>query len=401
MMWLRFAPLLLAIASTQVVAQGKPGSQFSWPSLQFSPDYPPILLARANEALTTFKSNKSRLGLPRTVDKLKVVMAADSDTACLRPSNFAYSNIEKSEIRLCKMSLINFIEYQYLSNFAAFIDPDYADRSTLMREYFVGLVKFFETQQARGHMKSGPCPAAYMAMLIHLKLDPNECFIGRIPHIDDWNALAKAGGAFNDPETKLLRPMVDELQNAETFDHAAAEGLLKSLKGKSNQEKIQIIYQSAYPNMLRGAIAHVIAHELGHHIYKDSPSSDCDLYKLERRAETFAYNLLRKADNFDDIPYSSDGTVAIKQYDMAFVLKDMSTLDDDDLESIDESQISKLKYLQGMSLTRISAFLSALKKEPALLKTLGSSFGESGFEAQVIEFAEQIDNFKICATASR
>lgn len=394
----RYAALLLAAIPGAASAQGKPGSQFSWPSYQFSADYAPSILAKANEALAVFKANKGRLGLPVSIDNLHVVLADDLDARCLNPSNFAYSNIVLAEVRLCKKSLVNFIEFQYLMSYASAIDPKYVDPATLMQTYSVGLVEFFKTQQNGRRMRSGPCPAAYMAMLLNKKLDPNECFIGRIPHEADWSALYKAGLPYADPETRLLQPLATAMQQSANFDEKAKTALFESFKGKSAEQKIGLMFQNVYTDMLRGTIGHIMLHEIGHFVARDEPKDDgCAGYQAEKKAEANAYAVMKKADGFADIPYSTIDTLLIKQYDVFFIMSDLGELDEDTINGLDRSQFDKLPTsLRGPSLIRFAASLAMLLEYPGFLKALGSANGGDETDRAASELVKAIDQLQLC-----
>ena len=395
---LRFAAALLMIAVAPAAsAKDKPGSQFSWPSYQFSSYYGPSILAQANEALNVFKANKGRLGLPDSIDKLHVVLADDLDARCLSPSNFAYSNIALSEVRLCKKSFVNFIEYQHMVNYATFIDPNYVDRSTLLQIYSIGLVEFFETQQSGRAMHSGPCPAAYMAMLLKLKLDPNECFIGRIPHHEEWDALFKAGLPYVDPETEFFQPLVTAIQHSANFDEKGKTALFESFKGKSSEEKIDLTFSEYYSDLVRGSIGYIILHEIGHFAARDEARSGCAGYKAEKRAETYAYAIMKKSNYFEDIPYSTTDTIPIRNYDVIFLLKDLGGFDEDTLDDLNKLQFDDLpKALRGQSLMRMAGFLEVIIENPGLLKALGELYGDDEAEQSASEVIQTISQLKIC-----
>lgn len=395
---LQFAAALLMIAVAPAAsAKDKPGSQFSWPSYQFSSYYGPSILAQANEALNLFKANKGRLGLPDSIDKLHVVLADDLDARCLSPSNFAYSNIALSEVRLCKKSFVNFIEYQDMTNYAMYIDPNYVDRATLLQIYSVGLAEFFETQQSGRTMHSGPCPAAYMAMLLKLKLDPNECFIGRIPHHEEWDALFKAGLPYVDPETEFFQPLVTAMEHSANFDEKAKTALFESFKGNSSEEKIELIFRYVYSDLMRGSIGYIMLHEIGHFAARDEPRSGCAGYQAEKRAESYAYAIMTKSNDFADIPYSTTDTIVIRNYDSVFLLKDLGGIDEDALDGLDKLQFDDLpKVLRGQSLMRFAGFLEVINETPGLLKALGKLNGGDEVEKIASELAQAISQLKIC-----
>lgn len=394
----RYAVALL-LASLPFVsnAQGKPGEQFSWPSHQFSTERASNLFAQANEALAVFKANKHRLGLPESIDRLSIVWADDLDSPCLSPSNFAYLNIARAEVRLCKKSLVNFIEYQHLTIFVSSIDPKYVDNATLIENYSVGLIGFFETQQNGRRMRSGPCPAAYMAMLLNKKLDPSECFIGNIPHHAEWSDLSKAGLPYIDPEANILQAIAKVSQQNENFDERAETALFESFKGKSSKEKIEQLFWNNYPDMIRGAIGHIMAHEIGHFAVRDEPKDGCAGYKAEQAAEAFAYAVMKKADAFSDIPYSTNGTIFIKNYDAVFVMRALGDLDEETLNGLDVSQIEKLpRALRGPSLGRVAAFLRTLRENPGWLSAIGVVTGDDDTEQNVSELLRAIDQLPLC-----
>jgi hypothetical protein len=394
----RLAGWLLAITTVfggnSALAAENRGNFMSWPSYHFG-DQSQDVLAMANDALNAIKTNREKLNLPEEVNKLTVELARNLEPRCLTPGSFGYYSGTK--IFLCAKGFSSLRDHTYYTFPMAFIDPAYADASEVSANYSPGLMALQFTAQGGSRIRSGACPVAYMAMLIKNGWDPEECFAGTIPHIDEYDNSIKADKIFVDLVPNWLTPITQMANSLPGFSTERTGSILTTLDGKSNAEKVKLLYDIQINEIMLGSISQVVFHEISHFLDNDRPDHSCSGLNAELKADRFAAQLIKRINEDSTIDFDAGYPGSILFFEASILDYLLGDLSMDTFDSFKGKNAQDLPaVLRGPAVNRVISALTTLAENPEMTRVATRSLAAEDVADELNSLRDALNTIRRC-----